>query len=293
MAAPLIKSDASLVSMLEDATFTQARLAASPLTSALAADFDAFLPQWKAVHEQEITLRIAIVKAGAVVSASDDALNSLVDEVAQAVLIEVKNNRKAPLYVLYFGEKSPAQLKKPVLAGQLETMRGWTPSLLGASNSALQAIGAKLQAAVAAADTSVASLAAAEQAMRDFRTIGERRSLVDGLNALRKSTYGKLSEMPHAQPALQLAATFAEDFFRHESRRAPTPPSSAKLAETIASLQAEIDERKADLVTTLAAEEAAAKALADAAAHDAAIAEAKKEAKDAAAKVAALEAQKK
>lgn len=279
--------------MLEDATFTQARLAATPLTAALAADFDPFLPQWKGVNEQQIILRIAVVKAGAVVSACDDALDGLVDEITQAVLSQIKNNRKAPLYLLYFGEKSPSLLKRPILGGQLETMRGWIPSLLGSSNPTLQALGTKLQGAVAAADTAVANLAAAEQANRDFRTIGERRSLVDGLNALRKSTYGKLSELPHAQPALQLAVTFAEDFFRHESRRAASPPSAQELAAQVAALEAQLAERKAQLAAALSTEEAAAKALTEAAAHDAAIAEAEKEADAAAAKLAALKAQKK
>jgi len=293
MGAYLIKNDASLGMVLEEAIYPQAVLAANPLTAALAADFDAILAQWAKVNEKETQLRIARVKASALVAAADDALDGLVDAISQAVLLEVKNNRKAPQYLLYFGNKAPNEMKRPVLGGQLETMRGWVPSLTASANPTLKGLGTQLQDAVAAADAAVKGQGEAEQAMRDFRTIGERRGLIDGLNGVRKATYGKLAEMPHAMVDKHLPATFAEQFFRPESRKPAGKGTAEELAAEIASLETQLAELKEQLAKVTAEEETAAKAKAEEEAHAAAIAAAEKEAEAAAAKVAALKAQKK
>lgn len=293
MGAYLLKYDASLGLVLEEAIYPRAILAANPLTAALAADFDTFLAQWAKVDQQETQLRIARVKADALVAAADDRLDVLVDAVSQAVLLEVKNNRKSPQYLLYFGAKAPNEIKRPVLGGQLDTMKGWVPSLLASANPTLKDLGGKLQDAVTAAESAVKAQAEAEQQMRDFRTIGERRALIDALNALRKGTYGKLAEMPHANPGEHLPAGFADQFFRPETRKPAGRGTAADLTEEIASLETRLADLKAQLAQRIAEEDAAAKAKTEEATLAAAIVEAEKEAAAAAAKVAALKAQKK
>ncbi|XYI02384.1 transposase [Sorangium sp. So ce1128] len=66
-----------------------------------------------------------ILKATTQVSVADEALDALADAVANTILAEAGNNRSAPLYTLYFGNQRPSDLKRPVLGGQLETMRAW------------------------------------------------------------------------------------------------------------------------------------------------------------------------
>lgn len=215
------------------------------------------------------------------------------DAIQQAVLLETKNDRKAPLFLLYFGAKRPHELKRPVLGGQLETMRGWIHSLLASSNPVLAALGARVAHQVAAADVAVASQAKAEQQNRDFRTIGARKGLLDSLNAIRKAIYGKLSELPHASPAEHLPATFAEPFFRHDSGGKSAPVTSAELAKQVSDLQSQLAAAEAQLAKALADDASVAKAKSDADAAATALAQAEKEAADAVAKVAALKAKKK
>ncbi len=292
MPASVLQPDSSLSLVLDEVVFTPAILAANPLTEALAAEFDPVTTTWTVVNNQEIQLRIAIVKGNALVAAADAALDDLADALSRTVLLLVKGDRSAAQYVLYFA-KPPNELKRPVLGGQLETMRGWVKPLVESENADLKKLGEKLTVAIAKADAAVTALNAAEQANRTFRTVGERRALIDSANAVRKSTYGKLSEMPHANPELLLPAAFAEGFFKHETRKSPVKLTSAALKAQIADLEEELAAKKAQLATILAEEEAAAKALAAADEHAAAVAAAEKEAEAAAAKVLALKAKKK
>jgi hypothetical protein len=254
MPAPILKPDCSLSTALDEACFSQARVEANPLALLYATDFNTFFAEWQKCNEQEIKLRTAMVRKNALIVACDDELDALVDAVNQAVLLEVKSDRSAALYQRYFGDQTASQLKRPILSGQLEAMRGWIPSLNATASAALMALGTRLDQAVAAADAAVASRLVAEQENRDFRALGARKALIDGLNALRKALYGKLSELPHARPELHLPASFAEQFFRHESVKKAEPEMTVpelKAAigasiETTARLQAQLDKALAD-----------------------------------------------
>ncbi len=223
MPAPILKLDCSLAIALDEACFSHARVGAKPLTLAYAADFDVFFIDWHVCNETEIKLRTAIVRCNALIVAADDELDEIADAVSQAVLLEVKSDRSTALYLRYFGAQTVSQLKRPILSGQLETMRGWVPSLTTSTSAVLSALGARLIKAVASADAAIAARLVAEQENRDFRAIGGRKALIDGLNGLRKALYGRLSELPHARPELHLPASFAEQFFRHESARKADP----------------------------------------------------------------------
>ena len=296
MAAATLSPDCSLSLLLDEACFNHARLEANPLTLPYAADYDAFFVEWQKCNEQEIKLRTAIVRRNAHIISRDDTLNELVDAVQQAVLLSVKNDRKASLYLLYFGSQSASEQKKPILAAQLEKMRGWIPSLTASPIMVLSALGERLVQAVAAADEAIAARLLAEQQNRDFRTIGQRKTLVDSLNGLRKATYGKLSELPHARPELHLPASFAEPFFRHESGKknggdlALTPEDlTAQLAES----RAQTAKLEAQLAQALATAEADAKEKTEADAAEAELLQAQKSVVAAAAKVAAFKGKKK
>lgn len=293
MPASTLSKASALAVFLDEATYTHVRLQANPLTAALADDFTPFFSIWDVVNKQEIELRKDIIRHHALIGACDDDLDVIVDAVQQAVLLQTKNDRKAPLFRLYFGVKLPSELKQPVLGNQLEIMRGWIPSLQSSPSSVLSGLGERLQVKVAAADKVVASQAVAEQRNRDFRAIGERNDLVDNLNALRKATYGKLSELPHANPQEHLPATFAEPFFRHESGSKSAPLTTEALQRKVEEMQQGLAAAQAELAASVARDEAAAQARLEAEADSAELAKAEKEAAVAAAKVAALKAKKK
>ncbi|MFO0761903.1 MAG: hypothetical protein U0359_36020 [Byssovorax sp.] len=293
MPVPIIAQDTSLATVLEENTITLARLKANPLTADMAQDFTSFYNAWTKVNAQEINLRVAVVTALAEVAVVDETLDPLVDALAAAVLVITKNDRKAPLYQLYFGTKRPSELKRPVLGAELETVRGFIPSLVGSSNSSLVNVGNQIADVVNLADLAVAKLALAEQMNRDFRAIGERKALIDQFNAVRKVTYGKLSEMPHALPDEHLPATFAEQFFRHDKSRSNgsgKPLDTEDIEAIIKAKEAELKALQDELIKAQQKEaaEAAAKQKAEIDADKAALEEAEKEAAEAAAKVQAL-----
>ena len=197
-------------------------------------------------------------------------------------------------YFFYFGNKSPSELKRPVLGGQLETMRKWVSSLKGSPpGSGLAKAGTDLEAAIVVADAAAAALSKAEQDNREFRTTGARRALFDTLNAVRKATEGKVAEMPHAHPEWNLPTSFPDRFFGSESKKETAAPTAQDLEAQIADAEAQLASLKENLAKAKTAEEEAAKAKAEAEAHDAELAAAEKEAAAAAAKLAAIKAKKK
>ncbi|XXT18454.1 hypothetical protein WME94_50320 [Sorangium sp. So ce429] len=295
MPAPIIEQDASLESVLEQNTHTLTWLLAYPFTQDLAAPFQAQQERWMEVERQEILLWMDILKATTQVSVADEALDALVDAVGNTILAEAGNDRSAPLYTLYFGNQRPSDLKRPVLGGQLETMRAWLPSLTAAASQALRALGEQLAAAIQRADAATAALAAARQKNREFRTVGERKAFIDAQNALRKSTYGAIAEMPHKHPDKRLPNTFADLFFKRLPRRKtaaeePEPATAAELTAKIAEVEQQLASLKTRYTEVLAAEEVSAREKAQREADAAALAEAEKASEALAARVTALRA---
>ncbi len=294
MPAPIIKPECSLSTVLDEACFTHARVEANPLTLAYAADFNAFFVEWHKCNEQEIKLRTTLVRRNALIAACDDELDQIADATNQAVLLQVKSDRTSALYLLYFGAQTLSQLKRPILSDQLEKMRSWIPSLTTSTNAVLCALGARLAKAVAAADAAVAARLMAEQQNRDFRAVGQRKVLIDSLNSLRKALYGKLSELPHAQPDLHLPAGFAEEFYRHESaRKADTVMTVDELKLAITASNQKTAQHEADLAQALAYAAQTAKEKADRDEAIAALALADQARAAAAARVAAFSDKKK
>lgn len=292
MNVSILALTASMATVLEENIYPLACLQAHPLTGGLAAGFVTCQALWMATNTKEIQLTVNLTTASAIATTCIHELGGFIDAVSRDVLVITKGNRKDPRYGLYFGTRSPTDTKRLVLKSKLERLRGWVPSLKASSSAALVARGEKLEEKLTATDAALASVAVAEQAIRDFRAVGERRALIDHCNALRKATYGALSEMPHAHPEEQLPNTFAEQFFRHDtSRRAAKKlKTSAAIAAQLEAKDAEIAELKEKLTKALADEAEAAKAKAQAEADKQAIAEAKKAAAEAEAKLAALEA---
>jgi hypothetical protein len=82
---------------------------------------------------------------------------------------------------------------------------------------AVAALAPRLIDVLAAADLAVEKLASARQALKVFDSLGPKKDLIDGFNALCKSVYGELAVLPHKHPEAMLPGDFADRFFPHES----------------------------------------------------------------------------
>ncbi len=287
-----LNHDSALQTLLVKLVYTKTYMEANPLAAPLAVDYEALLTTWFQVNQQEILLYIDILKATALIATCDKALDVLVDEVSRVLLNLTDGDNTQPLYVLYFKKTIPSRLKKPILGGQLGAMREWIPLLKDSPHASLKTLAPRVEAAVDAADKAVKKLNAAKQANHEFRAVGARRQFVDQLNSTRKSSFGKLAEMPHKHPDANLPLDFAEQFFKRDSRpkKDDEPLSSEDLAALIAERESELAALKDELQETLAREAEEAQRLEDEAARLEEAQKARAEAEKLLAKAAALEA---
>jgi hypothetical protein len=292
MALSIIELQARLELVLEENSYTLGELQSHPLAAPYTPKFDAFQATWTGVNAQRIELVIALGKADGAVAGIDENIDDLVDVLDRTLLIATKNDRTAPLYQLYFGAKPPSLLKRPILGQELETVRAWIPSIEGSSVPAVAALAPAFKAAITAADAAVAARTKAAQALKDFDTVGPKKALIDGYNALRKTVYGELGAMPHQNPAAMLPPDFADRFFRHNAHKGGNGPTNAKDAQAaVDALEKQLEAAKAVLATVTAKEKAKADGKAAAEVAAAAAAQAKKDAAAAKQKAAELDKQ--
>lgn len=276
-----------ILTLYEEFFFTRGHLVSHPLAAPLVTELDAFRSQLDATLMEELMLTGERFAANAAVEFMDDDLDRLTDAIAALTLIESKNDRGALPYVHYFASQRPSELKRPILGGQLDTMRHWPPSLQAASSKQLQAIGAELAQLVEHADQRTTAQATVGQKIADFRTLGPRKQCVDAFNALRKSLHGKLGEIQHKTP--ELGTGWADSFFRQGSSAERL--SVKELDRRIAAAEVELSAMKKQRDEMVAQEEAIARARADAekSQKKAELQAARKAAAELAARVAELE----
>lgn len=293
MTPPIIDPDTLSPAVHQEIITTLVALAADPLVANLATPLEQFYQQkWRVAVARETDLSVEEYRVEAMILVADQHLDDFVDELDTVLLRLVNKDRTDPLYAFFFGHKRPFELKRPVLSAQLETMRGFVAPLKTSSHTELGTLGARLEGLIADADTAVTRQQAATIASKTFWTLGERKTCLDELNALRQSTAGILSEMPHKHPEKHLPVNYVERFFRRPSRRTK---SSKDL--TIGEIRTKIAEQdqvltllKAQLDEALAREAAAAHLRAEKNALENELAEAEKVAAEAKARVAAIKA---
>jgi hypothetical protein len=273
MTIAIIPYEATLEDILVTNAFTLGELSSHTLAAPYVVRFDAFQADWLTTNTARIQLVVAANKAQGAVSGADAALDDFVDTLDRTLLIAVKNDRKSQTYQAYFGARAVNLLKRPVLADELVTCRGWIPSLQASPVAPLAALAPTLVTIVATADAAVGQRLAADQALKDFDLLGGKKTLIDAYNALRKTVYGELAAMPHQNTAAALPADFADRFFPHYAHTGVTSLTNPK------DVQAKIDRLNKDLATSQAH-------LADLEARTAARAAQKKAEADAAAAVA-------
>ena len=279
MTVYLLDPNMALETLYGEMADTRGRLLARTLTAALAAPYDAFLTTWKVVYATERDLEQAQLSATALIRFADADLDVFVGQLDHALLAKTGNNRLDPLYIQFFGTQTPSDLKVPVLGDQLATMQTWVPWLMSSTDTTLAALGATLQTLVKAAGAAVASSALADGNMKAFRASGDRAALFDKANALRKTTDGALSTMPHdpANADLNLPSTFASLFFRPAPRK-PKNPRFADIDGEIQRLQLKVTSLQALKAQVQKELDDAAKAKSDADAAEQALANEKQKA---------------
>ena len=203
----------SVPALFDQYFFTLSLVARHPLTRTLTPELEALRPELDAAQAEEQRLIWNQYDADAAVKLIDRVLDGIADGVDSTLLIEVDRNRNSPVYLRYFGARRASDLKRPQLGPQLEIMRAWPPSLQESPNPILQQYGAQLLAAVAEADIAAAAKQRGSQELTDFRVTGMRARLIDRFNAVRKSLYGRLGEIQHANASL--GSGWAESFFRN------------------------------------------------------------------------------
>lgn len=287
---PTLDSRSSLESLYFSILFTLVRLKLDPRLQPFVKGFEQLRVDWADVGKQERELVGARIEAEAKVDHADAELDRTSDGIASAILLETKNNRKAPLFTRYFGSQPPSRFRKSVLGPQLTAMRTWSPSLKESQIPALSAYGDTLSAQIGAADEALMLVSMAEQKIIDFRLLGARKQLFEKVNGARKQLHGEVSKMIHDHPEWSLTRDYVSALFEHQSL--PPELSVAELNQKIEAASSEVARLTALREQRIKAEEAEAaeRAELEMKAKLAMIEAAEKAAEKAAARVAALKA---
>jgi hypothetical protein len=271
--------------VLEDHVHCFTTTAADPLAASLAPAFEGQITDWTEVNGLRIQLLIGIAQAVAHAFQVDVQLNRFVDDLVNLLQKITKKDKDDPVWTVYLNGQEPAQVKKPILAGQLATMLLWPPALAAAPQQELKDLGVALAPVLSVAVLAEKAIATAKQALVTFDNVGRWRQHVDQSNAVRAAAYGALLEIPHQNPALKLPLDYADLFVLHDTSRrgANKARTSAEIAAEIKSLTGKIEQLQAPMKDALAREQNAAAALArreEAAKELAAVKQQEKENKD-------------
>ena len=122
----------------------------------LAPEFETFYQhKWLPVVAQETRLTLKAHRTDALIDVADQDLDDFVDELDTVLLRLVAKDRSNPLYAYYFGRKRPHELKRPILAGQLQTMRDYVLPLKTSNQAEWANLGARLETLTANTDAAV------------------------------------------------------------------------------------------------------------------------------------------
>lgn len=168
--------------------------------------------EWTVIQAKEIDFYELLSDALAALDVADDRLDDFAIRFSNEALALTGQNRKAKLYTHYF-KKPLHELIRPVLSGQLLAMDGWLTSLAEPGTPpSLAAMLPELTGLVDAGQTASKARGDLKQKIKQFREVGERRQLVDHVNAVRKELHGVLAKYALETPGLP--SGFADRFFK-------------------------------------------------------------------------------
>jgi hypothetical protein len=185
-----INQNASLSSIEEEMAFTEANLAADPLTESHAPDAAAHVARVEAVRaEQKAGLRRAI-RAQAKINYLNRALDGLTRDLV-LILLATYKTRDAAGYRLYFPKEAPSVVIRKALEGQLDDCERWPEHLAAESADALRAFAPRFAQVIADGQAAVQARAD-EKATASTHRLRVIEPLITDLNAYRQRAYGAL-----------------------------------------------------------------------------------------------------
>jgi len=227
--------------------YTLSRLLKSPHTAHLVPDFQALGPIIDAALERQRALDDASVIAKAARDGADGELDPLMWQIVNALLVVTKNDREDPHFVSYVGSQTPGEIIKTLLGAELVIAAEWVESLDQEADPMLQAFAKPLSLVVATGQGAEKDVKSTDKALSDFRLIGERKKVVDALNAARGGLLGALVKFQHENTHLRLPSDWPMSFFQHATKTAKygetveqAEASLARLAEETAAAQANL-----------------------------------------------------
>ncbi len=227
--------------------YTLSCLLKSPHTAHLVPDFQALGPIIDAALERQRALDDASVIAKAARDGADDELDPLMWQIVNTLLVVTKNDREDPHFVSYVGSRTPGEIIKPRLGAELVTAADWVESLEQETEPVLQAFAPPLGLVVATGQVAENEVKSTDKALSDFRLIGERKKVVDIVNAARGGLLGALVKFQHENTHLRLPSDWPMSFFQHATKTSKygdtvelAEASIARLAEEMAAAQANL-----------------------------------------------------
>jgi hypothetical protein len=231
MEARLLSPNSSLLVLLGDIRYTQARLKADPLTTTFVVIFGSLRDEWNVVQAQEIEFQEQLADAQAALDTADVNLDAFASRFSKAVLTLVNDDRSSHLYILFFGNKPLSLFIRPKLGIELVAMKEWPKKIEESSYPTLKAMLPELLPLLDAAEKSITRRNDVKSAIRTFHDVGARRKLFDKTNGARKSTYGALAKL--ALETMGLPSDYAAGFFRADPVRAAAEPTLESLTDDI------------------------------------------------------------
>jgi hypothetical protein len=227
MAAPFLDPDSSLEKVREDLVYLRCRLAKHPLARELASKVAELLAEWSDVYSQQLAHWDAQTAAQVEVNLADDALDDFVDgfdKDLRAVAAKDPDDTRYRLYIT----GGLAELKRPVLGDELETLRAWPQFLSTEEDPRLVAHRAPLESAIRVADEALAGRAAADAKNAAFRTTGTLAKYVQKVLTARDHIWSDLEIARVKSADASLPREWASGFFKPP--RAPTVSEAERKA---------------------------------------------------------------
>jgi hypothetical protein len=163
--------------------------------------------------------RKALARAVAALEAkeifADDELNRILDDVKETLAAD-KSEAGVAFYNDVFENKSPSEVRKPVLGAQLASMTFWPGKLAKSQSPTVQALATETQTFTGEATMLLNDIGAAQTALDQFDLV-PRAAFVASCNAAVAVVFGKLAEWEHNPPAGPVPPGFVDRFFVRDS----------------------------------------------------------------------------
>jgi hypothetical protein len=228
--------------------YTLSRLLKSPHTGHLVDEFRALGPIIDAAIAKQQALDDASVIARAGRDGADAELDPIMVQIVNTLLVITKNDREDPQFVAYTGSRTPGEIIKSVLGPELVTAAEWVESLEQETDILLRAFAQPLSLVVATGQVAEKEVKSTDKALSDFRLLGDRKRVVDTVNAARGGLLGALVKFQHENAHLRLPSDWPASFFLRATKTSKYGETVEQAEESLARLTEEMAAAQANLI---------------------------------------------